>query len=284
MTTLPPDQWLEMQRRHVRDVCLILNQNSESLTSHTLLNGRPPDTYCSVYSQTLVSRLASAGPFIIVLNSSDREQLTQLFNTPEGNWGWLASIASGDLPALAQHWRARCLAGAAPHQVLYRFEDNRVLNRALAHLSPEQQGAYLGPAISVCRWQDEHWAITDNPTPGEHPLSETLDWLNIPPNLDKLDSIHALNAHRHVLDKHYDQYRQLAARQMPFAWLKSKRNQAFRWGWRDQQKLEFLFTRSLDSPEFELPRTWYPRDDEDPATHFARVSHLANVLTIKGRS
>lgn len=284
MNTLPPDHWLEMQRRHVRDICLILNQNSEYLTAHTFLNGRESQAYCSVYSQTLVSRLASAGPFIIVLNSTDREQLTEIFKSPERNWGWLASIASGTLPALAQHWRARCLAGAAPHRVLYRFEDNRVLNRALAHLPPELHGAYLGPAISVCRWHDDHWAITDNPAPAEYPLSETLDWLNIPPNLDMLDSIHALNAHHHLLVEHYDQYRQLAARQMPFVWLKGKRKQARQWGWRDQQKLEFLLARSLHSPDFELPRAWHPRDDEDPATHFERVSHLANDLNNKGRS
>lgn len=284
MNILPPDHWLEMQRRQVRDVCLILNQNSADLTPHTLLNGRAANAYCSVYSQTLVSQLASAGPFIIVLNSRDREQLTALLKTPERNWGWLASIASGDLPALAQHWRARCLAGAAPHHVLYRFEDNRVLNRALAHLSPEQHGAYLGPAISVCRWQDDHWAITDNPAPGEYPLSDTLDWLNIPPTPDKLESVHALNAHRHLLDEHYDSYRQLAAQQMPFEWLTRQRKQARQWRWRDQQKLEFLLEHSLNTPDFELPRAWHPRENEGTVTHFERVSHSANILNIKGRS
>ncbi|WP_019412034.1 DUF4123 domain-containing protein [Pseudomonas psychrophila] len=196
-----PRQWMDEQRGQGRDVCLVLDSQNEIEARQGLLNGRAHDRYHSVYSQTPVAELASAGPFLIGLDSTDTERLAELLNAPERNWGWLASLAPGDLPLWLEHWRARILVSARPERALYRFQDNRVLSRALRHLSAEQLPAYLGQAISVCYWQGEQWATTDNPAPGKYVLPEAAAWLSVPDANPQRVVIQEANALRFLIDK-----------------------------------------------------------------------------------
>lgn len=270
-----PRQWMDEQRGQGRDVCLVLDSQNEIEARQGLLNGRAHDRYHSVYSQTPVAELASAGPFLIELDSTDTERLAELLNAPERNWGWLASLAPGDLPLWLEHWRARVLVSARPERALYRFQDNRVLSRALRHLSAEQLPAYLGQAISVCYWQGEQWATTDNPAPGKYVLPEAAAWLSVPAPSRQQAFIHAHNARCFLLEKHFPAFHRLAGQLNPFEWLSGKQTQALQWGWVEEAQLVFLLIHSLKHPGFELPKAWHPHPHETAALHFERVSQAA---------
>ena len=275
MSQVMPDQWLAAQRGEGRNVCLVLDAQNEIEARTALLRERAYNRYSSVYSQTPVAELAAAGPFLIELDSADSEHITELLHAPERNWGWLASIAQGDLPAWLAHWRARCLVGTSPNRALYRFQDNRVLTRALEYLPIDSLAAYLGAAISVCYWQGERWAITDNPMPGEYPLPQAPAWLSVPPTSPQITAICETNALRFLLDQHQQAYLQVAQKQPVLEWISQQCKLATTWGWHGSEQLEFLLVHSLKSPGFQLPEQWHPLSHEDSVAHYQRVSHMA---------
>lgn len=275
MSPVSPRQWMDEQHRQGHELCLILDSLGEIEIRQTLLNGRVHDRYASVYSQTPVAKLANAGPYLILIDRADTEHLNALLDAPERNWGWLASIAKGDLPALLQHWRERFLIGTRPNQALYRFHDNRVLSRVLDHLPVDALPSYLGSTISLCYWQGEHWVAFDNPAPGEYPLPDEPEWLQVPAPSRHREPILVSNAHRYLLDNHYDVLLRLARHRRPVAWLHAQWAQAEQWGWLEQEQLQFLVVHSLQFPHFALPAAWDPQPNETPHMHFERVSQMA---------
>lgn len=282
MNPVVPEQWIEMQRHQGRDVCLVLDALSESGVHQALLSTRAYDRYCSVYSQTPVAELAQAGPCLILLDPDDRGHLRELLNAPERHWGWLASIVRGHLPALLKHWRERFLIGTRPNLGLYRFQDNRVLARALEHLPQDTLPAYLGPAISACYWQGQCWAMTENPAPGDYPLPDAPGWLQVPMPAATAANIREANARRFLLEQHQQAFLHLAAQRPAQAWISQQRVLADTWGWWTSEQWEFLLSHSLKSPAFELPAQWYPRAQETPAEHFERIRLTAKFWAAEG--
>lgn len=162
MTLVAAQQWMAEQRHLGRSVCLILDSLDELTARNGLLNNRAPELYCSIYRETPAADMADKGPFLFLIDNPEDEHLSELLKAPERNWGWLASVApEAGLQALVKHWRDRMIFGVRPHRGIYRFHDNRVLARALKHLTTATVAGYLGPAISVCYWQGEHWETLD---------------------------------------------------------------------------------------------------------------------------
>ncbi len=282
MSAVIPEQWIEMQRRQGHDVCLVLDALNEKRAQQALLSERAYERYCSVYSQTAVAELAHAGPCLILLGPDDRECLNELLNAPERHWGWLTSIARGDLPALLKHWRERFLVGTRPNQGLYRFQDNRVLTRALEYLLPDALPAFLGPTLSACYWQGQCWAVTDNPAPGHYPLPDTPGWLHVPMPSATAAHIREANARRFLLEQHQQAFLRLGAQRPSQAWIRQQRELADTWGWLASEQLEFLLSHSLKYPSFELPVQWHPRAQETPTEHFERINQTARFWAGEG--
>ncbi len=272
MTHSLPRQWMTEQRRLGHSLCLVLDSADEHEIRQSLLKALPYGQYLSVYRETPVAELADVGPFIFVLDNPDDSRLHELLKVPERNWGWFASLQHGDLLALAEHWRERLMIGTRPRQALYRFHDNRVLARAVEYLPVEAYPAYLGPAISVCYWQGQHWASTDNPAPGACPVPDEPLWLQTPVPERQSMEIRLANAHRYLLAEHVEAYARLAEQQDHEAWLSSQLALADAWGWSVPEQLAFLLTQSLKAPAYTLPEHWQVRPDENPIEHFERVS------------
>ena len=271
MSPVSPWKWIEEQHRQGRELCLILDSLGEMETRQTLLNGRACDRYASVYDQTSVARLANAGPYLILLSRADTEALSGLLGAPERNWGWLASIAQGDLPALLEHWRQRFLLGSRPNQALYRFHDNRVLARALAFMPQEARPGYLGPAVSVCYWHETHWEVVSNPAPGKRPVPDEPAWLNVPaPPLQAIEILHA-NVYRYLWAEHSDEMLALSQLQDPDEWLTEQLAQARHWAWTTPEQVHFLVLQRLTTWERPVIKNWSPRAEETPAMHFERL-------------
>ena len=271
MSPVSPWKWIEEQHRQGRELCLILDSLGEMETRQTLLNGRACDRYVSVYDQTSVARLANAGPYLILLSRADTEALSGLLGAPERNWGWLASIAQGDLPALLEHWRQRFLLGSRPNQALYRFHDNRVLARALAFMPQEARPGYLGPAVSVCYWHETHWEVVSNPAPGKRPVPDEPAWLNVPAlPLQAIEILHA-NVYRYLWAEHSDEMLALSQLQDPDEWLTEQLAQARHWAWTTPEQVHFLVLQRLTTWERPVIKNWSPRAEETPAMHFERL-------------
>ncbi|KAA0943834.1 MULTISPECIES: DUF4123 domain-containing protein [unclassified Pseudomonas] len=266
-----PRQWMIDQLKLDHALCLILDSEGEFDARQALLNTCQPDQHRSVYSETQVSALADAGPFIFLIDNPDDGRIKELLKVPERNWGWLASIRKDDLPALTQHWRERIIIGTRPNQALYRFHDNRVLTRALGHIPEEARPEYLGPAISVCYWEGARWEVTHNPVPGEHPLPADPMWLNIPLPASQSMEILQSNIYRYLWAEHSDDLVRLSQRQDPSTWLAEQLSQAQQWGWSAPEQVHFLIINKLNETELPIMKNWLPHAGEAPQVHFERL-------------
>lgn len=271
MTTTCPRQWMNDQLRLGHTLCLILDSEGELVARQALLNTPDPEQYCCVYSQTPISELANAGPFIFLIDNPGDARLKPLLDEPERSWGWLASIGNGDLPALARHWRERLIIGTRPHRALYRFHDNRVLGRALAHIPEEARPEYLGPAISVCYWHGAQWNVTHNPAPGEYPLPADPAWLSVPLPADRAMEILHSTVYRYLWAKHGEDLIRLSQRQDPGTWLTEQLSHAQQWGWTAPEQVHFLITSKLTETEPPLINNWAPHEGETPQAHYERL-------------
>jgi hypothetical protein len=259
------------QLRLGHTLCLILDSEGELVARQALLNTPDPEQYCCVYSQTPISELANAGPFIFLIDNPGDARLKPLLDEPERSWGWLASIGNGDLPALARHWRERLIIGTRPHRALYRFHDNRVLGRALAHIPEEARPEYLGPAISVCYWHGAQWNVTHNPAPGEYPLPADPAWLSVPLPTDRAMEILHSTVYRYLWAKHGEDLIRLSQRQDPGTWLTEQLSHAQQWGWTAPEQVHFLITSKLTETEPPLINNWAPHEGETPQAHYERL-------------
>ncbi|WP_409278145.1 DUF4123 domain-containing protein [Pseudomonas defluvii] len=283
MTTLSPRQWMAEQLRQGCSLCLVLDAQDQLDTRQALAGRRSPDRYSSIYSATPVAELAGIGPFLFILGDGDDDELDRLINAPDGQWGWFASLREDGLPEWVEHWRERLLIGTRPHQALYRFQDPRVLSRALAHMPVSAVAEYLGTAISVCYWQGACWAVTENPAPGRYPLPPDPAWLHVPAPAQLTAEVRHTNAHRYLLAEHLEAYAALAERHPPDLWLTRLLELAERWGWQQAAQLEFLLTQNLQSPDYRLPAWWEVQPGEGPSAHFERV-YLRTRFSTQGGS
>ncbi|MGE7955122.1 DUF4123 domain-containing protein [Pseudomonas sp. NPDC089530] len=266
-----PEQWLQIQGELGRYLYLVLDSDGQLDERNALLNERESNQYSNLYIGTPASSLAAAGPYLFRLDTLDHPAIQALLKTPERHWGWLASSASSDLEQLARHWRARLVTGERPNQALYRFHDNRVLGRALAHLRPEQRAEYLGPMASVCYWQAGQWANADNPTPGECPVPSEPAWLAVPSAPDTVAGIQIDNARRYLMVEQMERLAELARQQDADTWLQAQLELARTWGWQAPEQVRLLLVQRLQAPGDALPRSWLPQANETPMTHFQRV-------------
>ncbi|MBB6156871.1 hypothetical protein HDC30_004114 [Pseudomonas sp. JAI115] len=274
MTNLSPLHWMAEQRQLGRSLCLILDSEGELPLRKTLMDNQATNRYCNLYSGTLVADLASTGPFIFLVDGPEDRRLNELLKEPERNWGWLASIPrSNGLEVLADHWRDRIIVGTRPHQALYRFQDNRVLARALAFFGADVVPEYLGPVNSVFYWQGVQWKTASNPKPNRYPVPNNPAWLNVPSESDQAASIRETNAHRYLLAYHLDAYLEVAERQEPEEWLRKQLMLVDAWGWESPEQLEFVLIESLRVTIEELEKRWQVQPNENPEDHFQRIYH-----------
>ena len=264
-------QWMARLQACGHDVCLMLDSQNEQSMRQSLLASGPFDLFASVYRGTQLAELADSGPFIIIVDPAQYRRLEPLLSRPQENWGWLASIAPGELQTWVKHWRARMIIGQRPHQALYRFHDNRVLTKALQQLPEHALPAYLGQATSVCYWNDSHWQVIDNPAPGSYPVPDQPMWLNIPPEAEQAITARLANTHRYLLAEHEEAYLRLAEQDSQHIWLRQLLEQAENWAWQTPEQLLFLLTQRLQAPDHPQPSYWRPEPGETPTEHFERV-------------
>jgi hypothetical protein len=266
-----PQQWLQAQTQLGRTLYVVLDSYGQLDERVELVNELGAKRYRSLYIGTPAESLASVGPYLFQLDTAQPMSLQALLDAPDRHWGWLASSASADLEAVAAHWRARLVMRQPPNEAVYRFHDNRVLARALAHLSAEERPAYLGSLASVCYWHAEQWTVTDNPAPGIYPLPLDPAWHHTPAPEAITAGVQFDNVRRYLIGEHTELLASLAEQHTVDDWLRGQLGLAATWGWQEPEQVHFLLTQSLQAPGYAPLKSWLPRPNETPTLHFERV-------------
>lgn len=278
MSEVSVKQWMTERRRMGDGIYLVLDSQREREARQALLQGSRFEQFQSVYGGTSVADLADAGPFVFSIEPADDRRFEGLLTRPDNHWGWLASMAQGQLPLLVSHWQERLIVGERLHQALYRFHDNRVLARALNRLSEQDLPAYLGPAKSVCYWEGAQWRTRENPSPGTYTVPAQSSWLQTEASPEQAIETRLINAHRYLLAEHEDTYTRLADQRSPQAWLRQVVVQAHDWGWHSPEQFHFLLIHSLEAHDYTLAPYWQVQAGETPAQHFDRVHQAVKLL------
>jgi hypothetical protein len=266
-----PLRWAHEQTSHGRRIYLMLDACGQLEAHHALVRELGIGRYRNLYARTAADSVASTAPHLFLLDTVEHPALQALLNKPEQHWGWLASGASTDLDALAAHWQARLVTGERPTQALYRFQDNRVIGRALTALNPEQYPHYLGPLISVCYWQADQWTVVDNPEPGIYPVPADPAWLSVStPQATSGDTLFK-NTRRYLTREHAETLSNLTEHKDIDVWLRDHLELARTWGWQKPEHIQFLLTQSLRTQDYALPHRWSPGPHETPLMHFDRL-------------
>ena len=270
-----PSAWLTEQAQRQRALFLMLDRHAEA-DLPAPLPAAAVQARLNLYQDSEAAPLAGLGPWLIEVADPHADWLHAWLEQPEHHWGWLASTARPDLPALLRHWRARILIHEQGRRVLYRFQDNRVIARHLAALEPAQRPRLLGPFDRCLAWDGQCWQTFDNPAPGSHPVGDA-PWLNMPEPAAIAAAIRRHNLEEWLWQNHCAALCRLLHEQPLDAWLDQQLALADAWRWQGDDALKFLLAHRLH-PERAAHAVWLPRDRDDPASHLARCRDFFSRL------
>ena len=269
--TITACEWIADQLAQQRELLLVIDRLAEPDPVQALFNADLMQDYVNLYQDTELADLAEVGPWLVRLHNPDAELVQTLLDTPEDNWGWLASAAHIDLTTLAQHWRERMLIDEQEQRALYRFQDNRVIARHLAELGETQRPLLLGPLNSALCWDGQAWQSFHNPRPGLYPAPAEKPWQELAEPEAVTQAILRHNLELWLWQNHCAATAQLAETQPLSGWLEAQLDQAKRWRWQSLESIQFLLRYQLD-PALSAHPTWAPVENETPNAHFARSS------------
>lgn len=266
-------QWLDEQQAQQRHLLLVIDSLAEPNPIQELFTRDLMRDYVNLYQGTEFADLADIGPWLVVLSVFEAADIQPLLDTPERNWGWLASVDRIDLSAITHHWRERMHVEEKGQRSLYRFHDNRVIARHLAELAPAQQPLLLGPLNSALCWDGERWQCFDNARPGHYPAPFEAAWLTLPEPDAVVREIQRHNLTLWLWQNHSAATAQLAKTRVLSDWLDEQLDKAERWRWRSAERIQLLLRYQLDPALANHPE-WPPYDHEAPNVHFSRVSQV----------
>ncbi len=266
-------QWLDEQQAQQRHLLLVIDSLAEPNPIQELFTRDLMRDYVNLYQGTEFADLADIGPWLVVLSVFEAADIQPLLDTPERNWGWLASVDRIDLSAITHHWRERMHVEEKGQRSLYRFHDNRVIARHLAELAPAQQPLLLGPLSSALCWDGEYWQCFDNARPGHYPAPFEAAWLTLPEPDTVVREIQRHNLTLWLWQNHSAATAQLAKTRVLSDWLDEQLDKAERWRWRSAERIQLLLRYQLDPALANHPE-WPPYDHEAPNVHFSRVSQV----------
>ncbi len=266
---IEPTHWLAEQKRHQRQLLLIIDTLHSPEVIPTLFKLAPVRDYIRLFHGTEFEDLLPQSPWLIRIDSSSTAAIFHLLQNPTLNWGWLASTAQLDLNEIAQHWRDRLVISEDGQRWFYRFQDNQVIARHLGALTAQQIPLLLGPLAGVLSWDGKCWQAFENQQPAPHPEPFATPWLDVPESPEIADQIehHALLAW--LWEEYGDATQKLAEVQTLEPWLALQIQRARDWNWDAPEQKFFLLKQQLN-PYLNDHPAWEPRPHETPEQHFAR--------------
>lgn len=264
-------RWLDDQQSQERELLLVVDRLAEPDPIVELFGAGLMQDYVNLYQGTEFADMAEVGPWLVRLNNPDAELIQKLLDTPERDWGWLASAEHIDLACLAQHWRERMLIDEQEQRALYRFQDNRVIARHLAELSETQRPLLLGPLNSALCWDGQTWQSIHNPHPDLYPAPFEKPWQELAEPEVVTHEILRHNLEQWLWQNHCAATAQLAETQPLSNWLDAQLGKAKNWRWQSLERIQFLLQHQLQ-PALVEHSAWAVLENETPDAHFARCS------------
>lgn len=264
--------WLADQLAQQRDLVLIIDRLAEPDPIRALFSADLMQDYVNLYQGTEFSDMTEVGPWLVRLHNPDAELIQTLLNTPESDWGWLASAEHIDLADLAQHWQERLLVDEQEQRALYRFQDNRVIARHLGELSETQIPLLLGSLSSALCWDGQAWQRIHNPHPALYPAPFDKPWQELAEPEAVTQEVLRHNLEQWLWQNHSVATAQLAETQLVSSWLDAQLAQAKIWQWESLERVQFLLQHKLQ-PGFINHCAWTVLAGETPDIHFARTSY-----------
>lgn len=274
----PTIAWLADQQRFGQNIFLMIDRLAEPDPLPELFAQDLMQDYVNLYQVCGWEELASIGPWLIRLTDNQTERLTRLLETPQRNWGWLASAPQLSLSELAAHWQDRILSEQNDARALYRFQDNRVIGHHLRSLVNQQLPLLLGPLHSTLCWHQGAWFIVDNPAPGFQLPPFDRPWLDVAELSTVQHGILFHNLQQWLWEEHPESTARLASTEPLAAWLTSQLRAAEVWGWQAPEQLRFLLRHKLE-PQSAHDAVWAPIDGETPAEHYRRCNDVLRSRT-----
>lgn len=265
-------RWLNDQQSQERELLLIVDRLAEPDPIVELFGAGLMQDYVNLYQGTEFADMAEVGPWLVRLSNPEAEFIQTLIDTPERDWGWLASAEHVDLTVLAQHWRDRMLVENESKPALYRFQDNRVIARHLDALTEQHRSILLGPITSALCWDGKTWKTTDNPRPGLYPAPFEKPWQEIAEPEAVTQKIQRHNLELWLWQNHSAATAQLAETQPLSSWLDAQLGKAKSWQWQSLERIQFLLRYQLD-PALAAHPAWAPVANETADAHFTRSSN-----------
>jgi hypothetical protein len=272
--------WFDEQQAEQRQLLLILDSLAKPNPVQGLFASDLIQQYVNLYQDSAVTEMAEVGPWLVLLNDSNPEQIRSLLDSPAQNWGWLASAEQLDLTLLSQHWRERMLIEEQGQRSLYRFQDNRVIAHHLREIEEIQRPILLGPLCSALCWDGQCWQCFDNPRPSQYPAPFDTPWLAIAEPETVQHHISRHNLELWLWQNHSKATADLAETRLLTDWLDQQLDKARRWNWLAEQQLHFLLLHQLD-PALAEHSAWAPAEHETAEAHFARVSTVLSSSTAR---
>lgn len=274
----PAKTWIAEQQRMNRDLFLVIDRLAEPDPIPELFAQGVMDQYLNLYQGTEWEEMADIGPWLVKLPDGHTEALTDLLETPQRNWGWLASATQLELSTFATHWRERMIIKENGAEALYRFQDNRVIAHHLASLTTSQIPLLLGPASAALCWHDHAWRRTDNNVPAHYSSPFDRPWLDVPEPAPVLRGIRRNNLQQWLWEQHPETTTRLASAEPLLPWLDRLLDTAEQWGWEETEQIRFLLHHQLD-PKLAQAPFWSARNDEAPDGHYQRCRREIDRLT-----
>lgn len=282
-TPINPQKWMSEQQASGRELFLTIDRLAEPDLVPVLFDLDLMQEYTNLYTGTGFDDLKHIGPWLIKMPSHNSQAFSFLLDTPEQNWGWLASADKLELATLCTHWRERMLITAPEKKSLYRFQDNRVIAHHLVNLTAQQRPLLMGPLHSLLCWHQGGWATWDNPAPALHHPPVSTPWLDIPEPSETRNAIRQHNLQQWLWEQHPAAVTQLVAREPLQNWLQRQLQNAKTWGWDSTEQVHFLLQNQLNTQLANQP-FWTAQPDETPAAHYQRCCNtLANTASRSNR-
>lgn len=275
-------QWLTEQIKQQRNIYLMLDPLTKPDPVATLLINQAIIGYTWLFHNTPYESLRHASPTIIQITNIHNQGIQKLIKTPETNWGWFFSTSpQTTMEQLIAHWQARLTLIYEQQEVFYRFQDNRVITRALKAIPKDQYFQLLGQINQVALWDERAWQIYTNEAPRDYPLTtkENLIWA-LPEPAKVAQQIRLENLFDWAINTFADDvFIQAKFGGMPFKdWLKEQLTLLEKWQWPKEEQALFMVEQRLDYEQRQSTE-WQPRPEETPQRHYERAkSHFTKQL------
>lgn len=275
-------QWLTEQTKQQHSIYLMLDPLAEPNPVATLLTNQAIVGYTWLLHNTPYEGLRHASPSIIQIADITNQGVQELINHPEQNWGWFFTTSKQiTMEQLIAHWQARLTLIYQQQEVFYRFQDNRVIVRALKAIPQDKYYQLLGQINQIALWDESEWQTYTNQAPRDYPLTskENLIWA-LPEPEHVARQIRLENLYDWAINTFADEvFINAKFGGTPFKdWLKEQLALLDKWQWHKEEQALFMIEQRLVYDQRQS-NEWHPLPEETSIQHYERVkAHFTKRL------